>query len=287
MADLILGTANFANEYGIANNGERILSDELRKVINWAQHNGINHFDSAIAYGDSDWILKTNLDQTLEPLIDSKLDEKSCQSKELILDSAIKIRQRLGISQISVLYLHDETLLGTPLGSEVVSGLRDVLDRGIAKKVGVSVYSEEFITLNKEALPELSVFQVPENICDRRLIYSKEIAKLSEEGNTFNIRSIFLQGLLLMNPASLPLQFKSLAPNLQTLNEFANKNATTVLDLCLAYAKSICWANGIVVGVTSLNQLMEIHCATSTLPDDWESFVPKLPIKIIDPRRWS
>lgn len=283
---MILGTANFGNQYGIANQNTTISSDELREIIDWAQNNEINRFDSALAYGDSDRVLSGFLDHSLGPSIDSKLDEKSCQSKESILETANEIKERLGVSQLSVLYLHSESLLSSPLASEISFGLKEVLNQGIAKSIGVSIYSEEAIRHSKRILPELSVFQVPENICDRRLIYSREVLRLSEEGNSFNIRSIFLQGLLLMQPSSLPAQFRNAAPRLQLLNDFAQKNSITVLELCIAYARSIPWANGIVVGVTSVGQLAEIQEASSSLPEGWERDIPRLPIAIIDPRRW-
>jgi aryl-alcohol dehydrogenase-like predicted oxidoreductase len=218
--------------------------------------------------------------------MDSKLEEKSCQSKELILKTANQIRRRLNVSQLSVLYLHDELLLSSPLASEISIGLREVLNQGVAKKIGVSVYSEEAITHNKKILPELCVFQVPENICDRRLINSNKVMKLSEEGNTFNVRSIFLQGLLLMHPQALPTQFRNVVPRLQEVKNFTDRNAITILELCVAYARSISWASGIVVGVASLNQLKEIQQASSKLPAGWERDIPTLPIELIDPRRW-
>jgi aryl-alcohol dehydrogenase-like predicted oxidoreductase len=287
LTNLILGTANFGNQYGIANRNESISSDDLRQIINWAQNNGINQFDSAMAYGDSHSLLKMHLDHSLEPLIDSKLDEKSCQSKESILESANKIRNRLGVSQLSVLYLHNESLLTSPLASEISSGLREVLNQGLAKRIGVSVYSEEAILQNKKVLPELTVFQVPENIWDRRLVHSKKVLRLSEDDNSFNIRSIFLQGLLLMQPADLPTQLRNVAPKLQEFIDFAHENSLTTLELCTAYARSISWASGIIVGVASLGQLKEIQKASALLPEGWGEVIPRLPIEVVDPRRWG
>jgi aryl-alcohol dehydrogenase-like predicted oxidoreductase len=137
------------------------------------------------------------------------------------------------------------------------------------------------------ALPELSVFQVPENICDRRLIASSEIQRLSEEGNSFVVRSIFLQGLLLMNPNSIPKALKSAVVSLQELNYFSRNNSLTVLDLCLAYVRSISWASAIVVGVHSVDQLKEIQGSSYLLPRGWATSISNLPQEIIDPRNWT
>jgi aryl-alcohol dehydrogenase-like predicted oxidoreductase len=283
---IIVGTANFGNPYGIANYGKLLTLEESGSIINWAQENGINHFDTALAYGDAEEILSKHLNQSLVPEIDTKLDTKSCQSSASIIESASKARDRLGVDSLSTLYLHDEELLQSSSQPVVSAGLREVLNLGIAKKIGVSVYSEAAVIACKKVLPELTVFQVPENICDRRMIASKHIKGLADKGNRFMVRSIFLQGLLLMEAISVPSKLYLVQPHLQILIEIANKQKVKVMDLCLAYAHSISWASGIVVGVASLAQLKEIFASSSTLPEDWASTIKTLPSDLLDPRKW-
>jgi aryl-alcohol dehydrogenase-like predicted oxidoreductase len=287
MPKIILGTANFGNVYGLSNHGNVLSAEESGSLIRWAQNNGINHFDTALSYGNSTEILGTYLDYSLEPILDTKLNDKSCQTRGSIVKAAEENRDRLGTNQLSVLYLHNEDLLQTSLASEISIGLKEVLNRGIAKKIGVSVYSQASIIACKESLPELSVFQVPENICDRRLINSEVMQELVKSGNIFNIRSIFLQGLLLMGPTSIPQKLNSAIPKVQELVTFAEKNSVTVLELCLAYAKSISWASGIVVGAASLNQLKEIDRHSFVLPRGWSNSISTMPTEILDPREWS
>ena len=287
MTEIILGAANFGKNYGVASKGQLLTREESRLMINWAQKNGINHFDTALAYGESNTILADFLDYSKEPIIDTKLDERSCQSSKLIVDTATAMRQKIGVSELSVLYLHDEELLKSSLAPQISIGLKQVLSRGIAKKIGVSVYSESSVFDCKTALPELSVFQVPENICDRRLIASPGIQKLSEEGNHFILRSIFLQGLLMMGPATIPAPLKAAEKSIENLIHFSRSNSLTVLDVCLAYAKSISWASGIVLGAASLSQLREILESSAFLPSGWANAISKLPPEIVDPRRWS
>jgi len=287
MPKIVLGTANFGCDYGIANKGNTLTQEELKSIIDWAQTNGINHFDTALAYKGSTQALNRYLDHSLDPAIDTKLNEKNCQTSEMIVQTAANLREKLGVNALSVLYLHDEQLLQSSLASEVSRGLREVLTLGIAKNIGVSVYSKAGVVENKKVLPELSVFQVPENICDRRMIASSEIRSLYDEGNRFMIRSIFLQGLLLMQPNLIPSQLMLARGNVNELNVFGRNNSLTVLDLCVAYAKSISWASGIIVGVASLDQLKEIQKVTLTLPEGWETAISTLPPEIVDPRKWT
>jgi aryl-alcohol dehydrogenase-like predicted oxidoreductase len=118
------------------------------------------------------------------------------------------------------------------------------------------------------------------------MIDSKHIKSLADKGNSFMVRSIFLQGLLLMEAMSVPSKLHLVQPQLKSLNEFANKQKVKVLDLCLAYAYSISWASGIVIGVASLAQLKEIIASASTLPEDWASTITTLPSELLDPRKW-
>jgi aryl-alcohol dehydrogenase-like predicted oxidoreductase len=283
---IIVGTANFGNLYGIANRGKLLSFEESKSIVNWAQENEINHFDSALAYGNAEEILSKHLNQSLAPEVDTKLDTNSCQSSASIIDAASKSRDRLGVDSLSTLYLHDEELLQSSSQPEVSDGLREVLNLGIAKQIGVSVYSEAAVIACKKVLPELTVFQVPENICDRRLIDSTHIKGLADKGNSFMVRSIFLQGLLLMDAMSVPSELHLVQPQLQRLNEIANKQKVKVMDLCLAYAYSISWASGIVIGVASLAQLKEIFTSPASLPENWASTIKTLPSELLDPRKW-
>ncbi len=284
---LVLGTANFGNPYGIANKGKSITHQDSKCIINWTQSNGIRHFDTASTYGDAEEILGMYLDQSLEPVIDTKLDAESCKSGKSIVEATRKSWEKLRVSQISTLYLHVEGLLQSSNMKEIALGLNEVLNLGLARQIGVSVYSETSVLRWKNALPKLTVFQVPENICDRRLITSKAIEKLHTEGNTFIVRSVFLQGLLLMDLDSIPKKLNEAKTNIRELNAFSKANSLTPLEMCLAYADSITWASGIVIGFASLDQLKGILENSSSLPSGWDTAIRELPAEIIDPRRWS
>jgi aryl-alcohol dehydrogenase-like predicted oxidoreductase len=287
MPELLLGTANFGDAYGIANNGQRLTYKESKDIVVWAQKNGINRFDTAYAYHGASEILGSSLDQTRKPSVDTKLDSASCLSSKLIVEKTEALRASLGVSQISVLYLHNEEILFSSLQTEVVQGLKEVLKCGMVEKIGVSVYSESAVIESKKVLPELSVFQVPENICDRRLISSRWIQTFANEGAEFIVRSIFLQGLLLMDLELIPQRLSLAKPIIESLTKFAEKNSITVMDLCMAYVHSIKWASGIIVGVASLEQLAEVKKFSATLPFGWNNEIKTLPEKILDPRNWN
>jgi len=287
MKTLILGTANFGNVYGVANKGTIKSSIEAKELVLWAQSNGINDFDTAMAYGDAEAVLGNSLNLSIRPNIDTKLDFDSCTSREQIVKSAMDSCKRLKVDQLGTLYLHNDQLMGSSYQSEIVNGLKDVLDLGVARQIGVSVYEGSAISACKEVLPELQVFQVPENICDRRLYFSDELLDMAEAGNLFIIRSVFLQGLLLMDPESIPVKLKQARDSINDLHRFCSDRSISVLDLCLAYIKSITWSDRYIVGVESIDQLKAITKASLSLPDGFGSLIQTLPEHIVDPRKWE
>jgi aryl-alcohol dehydrogenase-like predicted oxidoreductase len=133
----------------------------------------------------------------------------------------------------------------------------------------------------------LPVFQVPENICDRRMLDSHDLMSLKTEGVRFVIRSIFLQGLLLLPPESVPSDFEIVKESISQISKLANLVRCSPLDICLAYGQAIPWASGLIVGVANQSQLKEIVTSRIKIPPGWDTAIDILPLRFLDPRRWT
>jgi aryl-alcohol dehydrogenase-like predicted oxidoreductase len=286
VSKFILGTANFNRSYGLAQKKNPDL-EQIGKILTFAQAKDFNHFDTANSYGDAQKILGNFLDHCNEVKIDSKIGNQECGSVESILESVQKSIAKLKINKLSTLYLHDANSLLGNNRSATCHGLMKVLDMQLADYIGVSVYSLNDLLECKKALPNLTRFQVPENICDRRLINSKEMLDLSLANNEINVRSIFLQGLLLMPIEHIPKNLRESSKSLKDLDEYAKKEGVTRADLCLAYAKSISWASKIIVGVESITQLKAIYDSNYKLKSKWENSISSVSELIADPRKWQ
>ena len=286
MSKFILGTANFSGDYGIAQK-KNLELEQAEEILSFAQVNNLNHFDTANLYGDAQKFLGNFLNHSNHLKIDSKVGKKECETVESILESVQKSLAELKIEKLSTLYLHDaNSLLGS---NKLVTkyGLTKILDMGLAEHIGVSVYTLNDLLECKQVLPDLSRFQVPENICDRRLFYSTEMLELSRDNNEINVRSIFLQGLLLMPIEAIPKSLSESSKSINDLDLYSKKEAVTRIDLCIAYAKSISWASKIVVGVESISQLKAILDSRYTLNNEWEKNISVVSEAIADPRKWQ
>ncbi len=286
MSKFILGTANFSGDYGIAQKSHLKL-EQVEKILSFAQVNNLNHFDTAKSYGDTQKILGSFLDYSNRVQLDSKIGNRECGTVESILESVQKSLYELKTNKLSTLYLHDANSLLGDNKSATKNGLTKILDMGLADHIGVSVYTLNDLLECKKALPYLSRFQVPENICDRRLYHSEEMLELSKGNNEINVRSIFLQGLLLLPVEAIPKGLSESDRSINDLDLYSKKEAVTRIDLCIAYAKSISWASKIVVGVESIAQLKTILDSNYKLSSKWEKNISVVSEVIADPRKWQ
>lgn len=287
MADLIFGTASFSAGYGVSRENFNLSRNEAMELIKTARALGIKEFDTAPTYGRSEEILGETLGWNEEFLVSTKIGFDVCQDPQLVELSITKSLGLLRVPQIDTLYIHDERALLGEKSEELIQNLEDLRTKGMFRKLGASVYSLASIREIKRRFPSIGVFQVPENICDRRLKESGELLELSKRDYEFVIRSIFLQGLLLMRPEQIPGRLKGASSAVESLGRFAEKHSMSVLDLCLAYAQAISWCDKILIGAISPSQLREISESQFQLPDKWQDEVIRVPDDVVDPRKWS
>jgi aryl-alcohol dehydrogenase-like predicted oxidoreductase len=153
--------------------------------------------------------------------------------------------------------------------------------------LGASVYEvDEFETSLLD--DRIEVIQVPLNPLDRR--FSNVLVEASTGGRSMVIRSVFLQGSLLMNPSRLPRRIKHLAPFVADFQAIANRFEVSPAGLVFAWLRSVGQPDGVVVGVDSLQDLEEISkavrepCDSDAVEMVSEMKVPSWPE--VDPRRW-
>ncbi len=286
MSNLILGTASFLNGYGISNRSQKKTILEIEKLLRGAQELGICRFDTAPAYGEAEELLGRFLDKSVDLQISTKLGAADTKSEKHIRASVTSSLSKLQINSIDILYLHDESILLEKNGEQVFLTLQKILSDGLIKGIGVSNYTYDKLEANYASFPELSAYQVPENICDRRLLRKELIQDIADQNKSVTVRSIFLQGLLLMEANELPDSLIKCKPSVESLNQLADLCGVSVIDLCLSYVKNINWCSGIVVGVNDLAQLKRIVNSDAVLPENWQEFVVPVNEDFADPRNW-
>jgi aryl-alcohol dehydrogenase-like predicted oxidoreductase len=285
MTGIILGTANLSNNYGLIR--EKVESgDFYNGLIKSAIELGINRFDTAIGYGNSEVTLGNAIESKIGLKIDTKINPINFSHQDEILDEIRASLQRLKIEQIETIYIHDSNILKTKKNDLVTSSLLEAKALGLVNKIGISIYEEDELNLIQTEFKIANSIQVPENICDRRLINNPKLYELAENGVELNVRSVFLQGLLTMNSNNLPSSLRSAHDSILSLEKFSRVNGISSVDICIAYAKSIQWATNIIIGTNSIQQLKQVLESKRKLTSYQQDEIIKLPPDLVDPRKW-
>ena len=284
---LAIGTAQFGLSYGVANQNGQVDLEAGRKIVRMAAASGIDTIDTAIAYGESeqrlgeigvgDFKIITKL-----PAIPAECVNIPAWVSQNLTASL----QRMGLSKLDGILLHQPSQLLEKRGQEIYDALLQVQSAGLVNKIGVSIYEpKELADLMSRF--SIDIVQAPFSILDQRLRTSGWLDKLAQLNVELHVRSIFLQGLLLMNKTNRPQKFDRWNTFWIQWHTYLMTSDYSALRACLAFVLSEKKIHRIIVGFESLTQLEECLRATN---EDLTSSVP-IPtcddVELADPRGWS
>ena len=110
-------------------------------------------------------------------------------------------------------------------------------DKNLVKKIGYSIYSPtELDELWSFYKPDL--IQAPYNIFDRRLDTSGWLQKIHENDVELHVRSVFLQGLILMNKNNRPKKFNRWESVWNEWDEWLEASNTNPISAALSFVLS-------------------------------------------------
>lgn len=287
MSRLALGTVQFGMAYGIANHVGQVTRQEANLMLRLAENYGIDTLDTAIAYGESETCLGEAGIQNFKvvtklPKIPADCADVSAWVQRQVASSCT----RLGVSALYGLLLHhSENLLGAQ-GAELYQAIQNLKDIGQVEKMGVSIYSPDELDAIGNRF-HLDLVQAPLNIVDRRLITSGWLQRLSENGVKVHIRSVFLQGLLLMPQASVPDKFFPWQDLWVQWFDWLSSHDASAAEACMAFPLSFPEVDRVVIGAVSLDQLTQINKAANLAQlKDFPDFLCH-DEKLINPANWS
>ena len=284
---LALGTVQFGLNYGIANQQGQISHDEAKSIMEHARASGMDTLDTAIAYGDSE--MRLGEIGVTDWQVVSKLPAMPAECSDVsqwVVDSVKESMGRLKVEKLQGLLLHRPQQLLEKDGDQLYRALQQLKQDGLVQKIGISIYdpSELDGLCNRY---QLDLVQAPFNILDHRLVDTGWLQRLTEQGTELHVRSVFLQGLLLMSPTVRPKKFARWESLWSKYDNWLMQTGLSPLQACLRYALSFSEINKVIIGVESPNQLKEILQATvGSMPQ-----VPKElqthDIDLLNPARWA
>jgi aryl-alcohol dehydrogenase-like predicted oxidoreductase len=285
--ELIFGTASFQDGYGVSNSNTIVSSARKIALLNNVIERGINHLDMATSYEGVENLISSLSGERRDFSVSTKLSDEEF-SNVTDLKRAIESKlEKLKINNFKVLYVHNESMLMINSHLNSMNQLLMLRDQGYFQYLGASIYTLESLKKIYSKYTFIDVFQVPENICDRRLRNEPIMSELRSRGKVIYVRSIFLQGLLIMGSQNVPRQLEKARLAVKSLEHYSKKIGRSVAEICFQYAKQLSWSSGTILGATDERQLNYLDSNDFSLPLDWENDIDMVPFTIKDPRLWN
>jgi len=292
---LVLGTAQLGLNYGIANKEGKPSQERAKDIVAEAWEQGIRFFDTAQAYGESESVLGEclvglgNGTSGNEPAVISKLHPEIGPSDEQsVLRAVGESLERLRIKMLWGLLLHRESWLEG--ATEPLERVADRLKReGKIKFFGISVYSPEMAAKALNAAG-IDLVQVPFNVVDQRALRQGIFESAKKNNKRIFVRSVYLQGLLLLDPNDLPFNMLFSRSALSLFHEAARRANLSPKLLALSYVVQNAGGSLIVIGAEEPSQVKDNvdllkKAQQVALPD--LKFLGQEDPKLINPAAWS
>ena len=246
-----LGTVQFGQTYGIKGNIQASVGECVRILEHAICDRGIDSLDTAPGYGNAQQVIgeffKRNPSCKKNVNVTSKIPSSvniTVDKIKSIVDDSLRV---MGIDVLDGLLLHSEDDIQN---DEIIGLLTSLLQEGLIRHFGVSVYSPE-IALYATTINELDYIQVPYNVLDKRLEDVGFFKIAQENAKTVFARSVFLQGLLLMNEPPVP----SAIPYVKKFQEIAKSYGLTAEEACINYVNGNTAIDYLVMGIDFLSEI--------------------------------
>lgn len=288
-----LGTAQFGLPYGITNSVGKVAEPEVRALLAESSAAGIAFLDTAQDYGDAEDVLGRTLPAghsfQLITKFRAQLRPSFTADDWLIWEQAFqRTLVRLGQPSLEGLLLHDSADLCKPGGQYLQKWLLSLRERGLVRRLGISIYSSGDLDGVQPDL--LDLVQLPLSLYDQRLLSDGTIARLRSRGCAVHARSLYLQGLLLSPATTWPSWVDpSDRDHHARLENLAADRGCTLLDCALGFARAQQDVEAVVLGICSRSELAQLLWSwRNSSPWDgaeWRQWSLEN-AAILDPRLW-
>ncbi len=255
---MILGTAQLGLNYGISNKEGQPTLEQAGEILEIAHTYGVKILDTAFTYGDSEKVIGESNENRFEVI--SKLPDLS---KIEFTDDYKEISKFLHRTldntkqnKLHAYLLHSVDNLKFN-GESLWRQMEDFKDKGFVKKIGYSLYCPKQLDIYFDQYKP-DIVQIPMNILDRQFQKTGWLKRLKDNDVEVHVRSVFLQGLLLIQCEEQILKFPQYKNTWDLYKNELDNYGGSALDYCLGFIKGVDEVDEIVIGANSALELKEI-----------------------------
>lgn len=282
-----LGSAQWGSAYGVSNIRGKTKDKEISKILSIAYSNGIRIIDTAPIYGDFNSLSKQNLTK-FDLITKTPKFHKSKITKENIIEFKSSFNNSLNNfnkSQFYAALVHHAPDLLVDGGKYISDALNDFKEKGMIKKIGVSIYDSQNLDVICEFLKP-DIIQLPINVIDQRLINDGTLKYLKKKGIEIHARSIFLQGLLLMSPSSIPSYFNQWTHIFNAWQKACKSQKINFIQAALNFVYNIKEIDYCIIGFEDSTQLKECISNLNNNEKFDATNTQCADIKLVNPANW-
>ncbi len=288
-----IGTAQLGMKYGIANKSSLLTTKNFEKILEYSIKKKINLIDTANSYGDSEikigrLILKNKKLKQFK--IISKLNNLRKFDQKNINNNILKLVNssltRLKVKKIEGILIHDINDLKSSKSEKIMNSFIKIKKKGLVKKIGFSAYKiKDLLKYSKKF--KFDFIQFPLNIFDQRILDKKVLKELKYRDVEIHIRSIYLQGLLLISKNNLPYNFKKNL-YLKRWHKFLSDNKISAIEACADFIKLNKIYSKAIVGFDNYKQFLEFfkHFSNRKKLNLNYKYLAVNRTKLINPSKW-
>ena len=248
----IIGTAQLGSNYGIANKENKINLNDKIDFLNFSYQNKFTSIDTAYAYPNSHKIIGKWIKSTqAKPIITSKIPNLENYKNINIETLFNRILKTLNVDKLNCLLMHNPN---DWFDNNIKKSVEKMINNNLISVFGLSIYE-------KKHIPDydlVKVLQVPGNIFNQKLLLTDELNKFLDSGGTVQIRSVFVQGLILMDIANIPNKFDEIKNGLNHFDNIARELNIDKAYLAIQCIKFLIPNSKIVIGFDNIKQLDSI-----------------------------
>ena len=261
---ICIGTAQLGMKYGLASNFSKMEFNEFSKIISAAYKEKIKFIDTACNYGNSEKLIgKKIINKKYKDSfkVITKIDNLRSVSSNLIYkhieNKILNSLKNLKVKKLYAILLHDIRDMESKKIDEIFKSLEKIKKKGLVKKIGFSAYYTKDVRKYIGKF-NFDIIQFPFNVFDQRILNKdiQEFIKLKKI--EVHIRSIFLQGILLLPKNKIPKKLYLKNPVIEKWIKVLDNKRLDPVDACLNFILKYKFYSRVVIGFDDYSQFKQV-----------------------------
>jgi aryl-alcohol dehydrogenase-like predicted oxidoreductase len=278
--------------YGAANPAELPPIKDVETILDRAWDGGITTFDTAPVYGNAEqrlgaWIKRRGVIPHISTKLPALTKVPNSDVAKVVDDAIQGSIRHLGCAPATYL-THDAADYLRPAVRE---SLHHATARGTIGSFGLSVYTAEEVFAAIAAGPPAAI-QLPISAFDQRMVDSGAVAACVATNVRLFARSVFLQGVMLMEVSQIPPALAGLKNAVAKFEDLCCEQGTTRPSFALRHVRDLKGIASTIVGAYTPDQLATLVSAAREPPlsemqrTAIATIAQKVPKNLHDPRNW-